>query len=89
MPAVDNRGYPIKGACDLEDVGLVSVFDSLASPQPGTPLLCVPGLLYTIFDTLAGITRIRLQTLVQRLCSKVWPDVLFRLGLLQQVCAYS
>ncbi len=35
-PAVDNRGYPIKGSCDLEDVGLVSVFDSLASPQPGT-----------------------------------------------------
>ena len=38
MPAVDNRGYPIKGSCDLEDVGLVSVFDSLASPQPGTLL---------------------------------------------------
>ena len=42
MPAVDNRGYPIKGSCDLEDVGLVSVFDSLASPQPGTALLCRP-----------------------------------------------
>ena len=38
-PAVDNRGYPIKGSCDLEDVGLVSVFDSLASPQPGAALL--------------------------------------------------
>lgn len=37
IPAVDNRGYPIKGSCDLEDVGLVSVFDSLANPQPGTP----------------------------------------------------
>ena len=42
MPAVDNRGYPIKGSCDLEDVGLVSVFDSLANPQPGAALLCMP-----------------------------------------------
>lgn len=42
MPAVDNRGYPIKGACDLEDVGLVSVFDSLATPQPGTARLYMP-----------------------------------------------
>ena len=35
MPAVDSRGYPVKGSCALEDVGLVAVFAGLASPQPG------------------------------------------------------
>ena len=35
MPAVDSRGYPVKGSCVLEDVGLVAVFAGLASPQPG------------------------------------------------------
>ena len=36
MPAVDMRGYPVKGSCVLSDVGLVAVFDALANPQPGT-----------------------------------------------------
>ncbi|KAL0018357.1 hypothetical protein WJX79_004260 [Trebouxia sp. C0005] len=35
MPAVDSRGYPVKGNCALEDVGLVAVFAGLVSPQPG------------------------------------------------------
>jgi len=35
MPAVDSRGYPVKGSCALEDVGLVAVFAGLVSPQPG------------------------------------------------------
>ncbi len=35
MPAVDSRGYPVKGSCVLEDVGLVAVFAGLVSPQPG------------------------------------------------------
>ena len=39
MPAVDKRGYPIKDACVLEDVGLVAVFDGLTSLQPGILIL--------------------------------------------------